>query len=367
MRILFWVPYPSEGPSNRFRVEQYLPYLTKGGISYSLHSFWSRSAFKVLYKRGHRFKKVFFFIVGTLSRIFDLIQIFRFDIVFIHRESYPIGGAFFERILFYLNKRIIFDFDDAIFLTMSSRCNSFIERFKRPDKIARIIGMSSFVIAGNSYLAKFAEKHNSRTCIIPTSIDTDRYRSDTSVKNAGRDRIVIGWIGSVTTSDFLVPMEGVFRGITKKFNKAEFKIVGGNASSYNLAGVTGKPWELEKEIEDLRSFDIGIMPIPDSEWAKGKCGFKAILYMSMGIPAVCSPVGVNKEIITDGKNGFFASSEGEWLKALSILIEDHELRDRLGAEGRRTVEEKYSLKANAPKFLEVIRAVYSGRRDEKNV
>lgn len=357
MRILFWVPYPSEGASNRCRVEQYLPYLGKEGIKYSLHSFWNSSAFKVLYKRGHRFKKVYFFILGTLFRLFDLFQIFRFDIVFIHRESYPIGGAFFERILSCLNKKIIFDFDDAVFLAVSSRCNSFIERFKRPDKIARIIQMSSFVIAGNAYLAAFAKKYNSNICVIPTPIDTDKYYPDNG-KRPG-DRIVIGWMGSVTTSDFLISMKGVFARIAKKFNNVEFRIVGGNLSVDDLSNVTVRPWEFTKEIEDLRAFDIGIMPIPDNEWARGKCGFKAILYMSMGIPAVCSPVGINTDIITDGENGFLADNDDEWVDKLSRLIENPQIRRDFGAAARKTVEEKYSVKVNAPKILEVIKKVYT--------
>ena len=146
--------------------------------------------------------------------------------------------------------------------------------------------------------------------------------------------------------------------MSKKYSNIEFKIIGGNLSIGNLPNITVKPWVLEQEVGDLRTFDIGIMPMPDNEWTRGKCGFKAILYMSMAIPSVCSPVGMNREIITDGVNGFLADGEGEWIKKLSSLIEDPDLRHKMGLAARKTVEEKYSVKINAPKFLEVIKEVY---------
>ncbi|MEK7744096.1 MAG: glycosyltransferase family 1 protein, partial [Elusimicrobiota bacterium] len=147
------MPYPKDGASNRYRVEQYLPYLTRAGIKYSLRPFWSRSAYRSLYKNGHYFRKLFFFICGTISRISQIFGIAGYDLVFIHREAYPIGGAFFETIISILKKPIIFDFDDAIFLPASSRPNNFIERFKNPSKVASIIKRSEYVISGNSFLA----------------------------------------------------------------------------------------------------------------------------------------------------------------------------------------------------------------------
>jgi len=354
MKILFLVPYPKEGASNRYRVEQYLPYLKREGIRYSLHPFWKSFAYKTLYRNGYYLRKVFFFICGTICRILDILTLFRYDVVFIHREAYPIGGAFFETITSFLKKSIVFDFDDAIFLPASSRPNNFIERFKNPKKVAVIISKSAAVISGNSFLANFALRYNHSVTIIPTPIDTDKYYpQDRKPSN----KIVIGWIGSATTLDFLKPMEDVFIRLSKQFTDIEFKIVGGDFCINGLSGVISKPWSLAEEIEDLKGFDIGIMPMPDNEWTKGKCGFKAILYMSMGIPCVCSPVGMNNEIITDGINGFLANSEEEWIEKLSRLIKDPGLRKRLGGAGRKTVEDKYSLKANAPKYIEVLKKV----------
>ncbi|MEK6590073.1 MAG: glycosyltransferase family 4 protein, partial [Nitrospinota bacterium] len=146
--------------------------------------------------------------------------------------------------------------------------------------------------------------------------------------------------------------------LSKKFHNIKFKIVGGDFSIKGFSNIISKPWSLEEEIEDLKSFDIGIMPMPDNEWTKGKCGFKAILYMNMGIPCVCSPIGVNNEIITDGINGFFASTENEWIEKLSFLIKSPELRKRIGIAARKTVEDRYSVKTNAPKYIELLKKVY---------
>ncbi len=359
MNVLFWVPYPREGASNRYRVEQYLPYLKLNKIEYSLHPFWSTAAFRLLYKRGHYIKKIYYFILGTIFRLSDLLQIFRYDIVFIHREAYPVGGDFFESLLVFFKKPIIFDFDYSIFFLSSSRSNSFIERFKSTKRVFRIINKSSHVIVGNRYLADFASRYNKSVSIIPTPIDTDKYY----LKNHKHaDKITIGWIGSVTTVDFLRSMREVFIQLAHKYNNLRFKTIGG---SFSVNGIEklfqSTPWLLEGEIEGLRSFDIGIMPMPDNKWTRGKCGFKAILYMSMGIPCVCSPVGMNKEIITDGIDGFLAYSEDEWIKKLSLLIESITLRKRIGLAGRKTVEEKYSLKVNTPRFLEILKSIYERR------
>lgn len=356
MRILFWVPYPTEGPSNRYRVEQYLPYLEEKGIRYCLRPFWRSAGYKILYKKGYYFQKIYFFIFGSISRLIDLLSINSFDAVFIHREAYPLGGPIFEKLLRVFKKPFVFDFDDAIFMPTISRHNTFIARFKRPQKALSIIKMSKYVIAGNRYLADFALKYNSSVVIIPTSIDTDRYFP---VPNKSHREIIIGWSGSVTTQDFLNSLNNVFRVLFEKYKNVKLKIVGGQFSLNDCTNnIENKPWVLKDEIEDLRSFDIGIMPMPDSEWSKGKCGFKAILYMSMGIPAVCSAVGVNKEIITDGVNGFLADSKEEWIKKLSLLIENPKLRQQTGLLGRETVVERYSLKASAPFFLDIIRKVY---------
>ncbi len=356
MKILFLVPYPSEGASNRYRIEQYLPVLEKEGIEYSLRPFWHKAAFKILYKKGNFLNKTFFFSLGTIFRLRDILTFYRYDIIFIHREIYPIFGPLFETIIHIFNKPFIFDFDDSIYLSSRSKQNKFIEFFKKPGKIPKIIKMSSFVIAGNNFLADYASRFNRNVAVIPTAIDTAKYYPEP--KNPEKE-IVVGWIGSVTTVDFIKPLTKLFDKLSVRYRNIVFKVIGGDPVIDRRFSIVTKAWLQDEELADLRSFDIGLMPMPDNEWTQGKCGFKAILYMSMGIPCVCSPVGVNKEIIKDGVNGFLANTEEEWLNKLSLLIESRELRTKIGLEGRKTVEEKYSLKVNAPKLLEVIRKVAS--------
>lgn len=365
MKILFWVPYPTEGASNRYRVEQYLPFLNKEGINYYVHHFWNQAAYKILYKKGKIILKTYFLLRGTLSRLLDLACIFYFDIVFIHREAYPLGGEFFEKILFKLKKPYIYDFDDSIYLLSSSSTNKFITNFKKPHKINKIIKMASCVVAGNKHLADFSMCHNKSTYILPTPIDTEKYFPFPKV-NSGE--IVIGWIGSGTTSQFLDLIKEPFISLSKKFNNIRLVIIGGSFSIKGHTNIINIPWSMSDEIACLRMFDIGIMPMPENDWTKGKCGFKAILYMSMGIPCVCSPVGVNKEIINDNENGYLAGSGEEWISKLSKLIADLELRIKIGTAGRRTIEKKYSVNVNAPKFIDIIKRSYSqNNRDLSSV
>jgi len=353
MKVLFIVPYPTEGASNRLRVEQYLPYLDRQGISYRVRPFISRRFYSILYVRGQYVKKICYFLFSTLNRFFDIFRAFWFDAVFIHREAFPLGAPWLETIFRLEGKRVIFDFDDAIFLPHTSKTNALVDRFKSPQKIPAIIRMSDQVIAGNEYLKNYARQFNPAITVIPTPIDTDMYRADASSTRT-RTRCVIGWIGSVTTQVYLETMHDVFKEVSRTFPEAYFKIIGGRIDCEGIQNIEYVPWRLETELDELRDLDIGIMPMPDNEWTKGKCAFKIILYMSLGIPTVSSPVGVNRDIVRDGHNGFLARDSREWIDKLSRLIREPKLRGDFAREGRRLVEELYSVKANAPKFINVL-------------
>jgi len=351
MKILFLVPYPTEGPSNRFRVEQYLPHLNQAGYQYTVRPFWTKNAYRILYDKKVYFKKLFYFFVGTLGRIKDILSVARYDVVFIHREAYPIGPPFFEWLIYVLKKPIIFDFDDAIFLQNYNPVNRFYRFFKFPLKINRVVQMSSAIIVANNFLKEYAEKYNKSVFIIPTAIDTDIFSINKKVDR----QLTIGWVGSQTASPYL---ELIFDAMQKLSQRYDFilKIVGAGCKIY-IPGVKveNKKWNLENEIEDFQSIDIGVYPLPDNLWARGKAAFKAIQYMAVGVPVVASPVGMTKELIQDGINGFLANSNEEWIKKLADLIEDEALRKKIGFNGRNTVEEKFSLNINAPKYLEVIK------------
>lgn len=352
IRILFLVPYPTEGASNRVRVEQYIPYLEAEGMSCKIRPFVNKSFYRVLYLPHCYMEKAFWFAICTVNRILDILRALRYDIVFIHREAYPLGGPVIEMLLHMMRKPIIFDFDDSIFLHNTSEHNIYIERFKRPDKVSKIIAMSKLVIAGNDYLKLYALSFNKSVITIPSPVDTDKYSP--ALTRQDNKKVVIGWVGSNTTKDFLYDLEGMFIDLSRRYANIVIKIVGASFYSMKLKNVTNKPWLINEEPDDIRSFDIGIMPMPDNEWTRGKCGFKSILYMASGIPVVCSPVGVNKEIVEDGVNGYLAKDHDEWVNRLSRLIEDRHLRQKFGAAGRIKVEQAYSLRVNALKLVKVI-------------
>lgn len=265
------------------------------------------------------------------------------------------GSTFFERKFKKSGARIIFDFDDSIWLQTVSDGNKKLGFLKNAGKTKALIEMADLVIAGNQFLADYALPFNNQVMIIPTTIDTELY---TVRESADNGRIVIGWSGSFSTiPHFEMALEALIRIREKYGNAVEFLVIGDAGYSNSPLGIKGMAWNYETEIADLHRMDIGIMPLPDDEWARGKCGLKGLQYMACGIPAIMSPVGVNKEIIIDGKNGFLAKDNNEWIEKISILIENAELRKQFALKGRQTVEEKYSVQANKEKYLEAFQKV----------
>jgi glycosyltransferase involved in cell wall biosynthesis len=339
MKVLFIVPYPSEGPSNRFRVEQYLSYLRQKGWSYSLRPFYNSYLYRILYKKGrylHKILLVFFF---ALRRLRDVCLARHYDAVFIHREASPFPGDFFETMFRKFSRRLIYDFDDSVFQ-------------KKPLKTEKIIAVADTVIAGNSFLAAYAARLNKNVVILPTCIDTDIYKPRGS--SVRRDKIVVGWIGTSFTSIYLEMLSGVYAQLQRKFShRLEFRVVG---ADYKMPGaaVICRGWSLESEVAELQDFDIGVMPLFDDDWAKGKCAFKIIQYMAVGIPTAASRVGMNIEVIEEGADGFLPVSPKEWVEKLSLLIEDAHLRQRMGEAARRKAQNLYSVSVNKDTFLKII-------------
>jgi len=344
MKILFIVPYPTEGPSNRFRVEQYLGLLSKNGVSFTVRPFCNAPFYNILLKKGYVLRKIFYLIYFAFSRFIDLMRSPYYDIVFIHREAFPAKDCIFEFLFRKLSKKLIYDFDDAIFL-------------KKPFKVKAVISMADTVIAGNNFLKRYADNFNKRVEVLPTCIDTSKYTPRTRRVEASPLPVVIGWIGTPSTSVYLSGLKDAFKALKEKYKNIELKIVGSHNDYFLGLPAVNKRWSLSSEIEDLRSFDIGVMPMPDNEWTKGKCAFKIIQYMAVGIPVVASPVGMNNEVIRDGVNGFLADTPEEWLDRLSRLIASDELRRSMGQAGRSSVEEKYSVVSNFPAFFRILKNV----------
>jgi len=348
--VVILCPYPKNSVgSQRFRFEQYLPYL-QDHFSIIQLPFWSEKTNQILYKKGLLLQKSIGLLSSCMKRFFQLPKIYKAQIIFIHRETFPIGGAFFEYFISkWLGKKIIFDFDDAIWNLDSSDENKNMAWMKNPNKTKKIIQYATTVFAGNQYLAHYALQYNTDTHIIPTTIDTNYHKK---VNTKSDTKICIGWTGSKTTIPHFETIIPVLLELKKKYGDTIYFHVIGDSDFYNNElGIKGIKWSIDTEIEDLSCIDIGLMPLPNDEWTKGKCGFKGLQYMALSIPTIMSPVGVNKEIIENGKNGYFANSNSEWIEKISALIDSIELRKEIGANGYETILKGYSVDANQKKYL----------------
>ncbi|HXB41683.1 MAG TPA: glycosyltransferase family 4 protein [Bacteroidia bacterium] len=356
-RILFIATHrPNRSPSQRFRFEQYLDFLKQNGFDYRFSYSIREGDDKILYGKG-RYLKKFFILLKTLQiRFSDWLSYKHYDIIFVQREAVMIGSTFFERKIKRTKARFVFDFDDSIWLMDTSEGNKKFEWMKNPEKTARNIRYADMVFAGNNYLADYARHYNKNIKIIPTTIDTEQYKP--VAKTYTNKPIVIGWSGSITTIKHFEFALDFLKEVKNKYgDKISISLVGDGTYTNEELGIKGLPWIAEKELSDLNSFDIGIMPLPDDEWAKGKCGLKGLQYMALEIPTIMSPVGVNTEIIEHGKNGFLASTTQEWVDCLSQLIESIELRQKTGKTARQTVIEKYSVQSLQARYLEAFREV----------
>lgn len=355
MKVIFISPYPTEGPSYRYRVEQYFNYLESNGIQCIARPFMNSQFYSIAYKPKNITRKLIYLFLASISRCRDFIESFQYDIIFVHLEAYPLGPPVLEFLWSIFGKTIIYDLDDAIFLTNKKPAYKIVKFLKFSNKVESIIRFSKEIIVCNQYLKDYAArfKDKSKIHIIPTSLDTDKFLPLQN-KAENKSELVIGWIGSHSTAGYLNELTDVFKALKKNHNFV-LKIVGSNFL-VQIEGIKtiNKAWSLEDDLRDFQSLDIGVYPLPDNEWTKGKTGFKTIQYMSVGIPCVVSNVGRNKEIIQDGINGFLADNKDEWLRKLSLLIENPQLRNSIGARGRETVIGKYSLKVNAPILLEII-------------
>jgi glycosyltransferase involved in cell wall biosynthesis len=359
MRVLFLVPWPNDAASTRLRVEQYLPYLKAHEIECIVRPFMGPTLFNMVYERGRTARKVALVVLASLSRLADTITASRADVVFIHREAFPFGTTLIERVIRALGVPIILDFDDAIYLPTNSAPNSFMRYLKRSEKVADLIRMSRAVITGNSHLQRYAQRFNSQVAVIPTPVDTTQYHPREASPHPGR--LHVGWIGSGTTSRYVDALREPLERLVLKHDNVFLAIIGGRAEHLeHLPRFIEERWTMAEERQWLHSFDIGLMPYPDNEWARGKCAFKALLYMSVGIPAVCSAVGMAQEIIQSGQNGYLAQSNEEWFEILDEAVRRPDVRGRVGAAGRDLVAGEYSLEQHAPRLLEVIRAVAEG-------
>ncbi len=345
---------PGRSPSQRFRYEQYLTYLESEGYDFDYSFLISKTDDSFFYKKGHFLKKFFFLCRSILRRYNDLKSIQGYDIVFIQREAFLLGTVYFERKISESGVPIIFDFDDAIWEVNSAGGNKALSFLKNPDKTSRILSLSSVVIAGNEYLAEYALQFNSNVTVIPTTIDTSYH-----FPKVINPKVVIGWTGTFSTFPYLEALIPLLSRIKNKYTDVEFKIIVDFDLEIPELGTRTTIWNKFQEIDQLREISIGIMPLPDNIWTRGKCGFKGLQYMSLSIPTLMSPVGVNTEIIKDSENGFLPESDDQWFNRLSELIESSAMRTKIGKKGYESLVKHYSVQVNKKHYLKLFEEVTS--------
>nr|WP_262910512.1 glycosyltransferase family 4 protein [Pontibacter silvestris] len=349
---MFVVPYPvGKAASQRFRVEQLLPLLQEQSIKYKVAPFWSEEAWGILYEQGHWAQKLNRLLIGCFKRLLLLLQLPRYSYIFIHREATPVGPPWFEWMAAKVfRKKIIFDFDDAIWLPSTTTNNNKAAKYKWHSKTESICRWSYKVSCGNKFLQSFANRHNKATVFLPTVIDTQHQHNQ--LKQQYTEEVNIGWTGSHSTLPYLKLIEPVLQRLEQRYD-FNFIVIADKAPDLQLKSLRYVPWQQKTEINDLLQFNIGIMPLPDTTWAKGKCAFKALQYMALGIPAVVSAVGANLQAVPDGVAGYVCHTEQEWYNRLEQLLLDAGLRAEIGKAGRQHVQQCYSLQVYRQIFTEL--------------
>jgi glycosyltransferase involved in cell wall biosynthesis len=333
MKVLFLIQGFTIAAS-RYRVLQYIPYLELKGIKATVS----------LYPRTFKENIQFF---NTLPQ---------YDIIFLQRKRFnqPRLGLLRRRA-----KKIVYDLDDAVMYRNSRAKNPLSSTRRR--RFVQMIKNSDFVIAGNEFLKKEVLPFNPNVEVIPTAIDQERYHLKTYPPQ--EERITLGWIGDHGSIHYLEKMKPIFERIGRKYPHVELKIVCDTFFDCDQMKVVKENWNSEREVADLQGFDIGLMPLVDDPWSWGKCGLKIIQYQGVGVPVVCTPVGVNRDLVEDNVNGFYAMTPEEWEEKLSLLIENPILREQMGREGRRRVLENFTYQSCAPRLFSILDRVAERRRD----
>ena len=338
--ICFVIPYPlNKVPSQRFRFEQYKEYLQQKGFRVNYFPFLNEEESNQLYGSSSPLKKSILLCLGFFNRIVMLVKSRNSDYFFLHREAVPVGPPIIEwAIAFILRKKIIYDFDDAIWTTDRTDETGIEKIIRWRWKVKAICKWSYKISCGNEYLMRYAKQFNLQVVLNPTTIDTENLHNPylyTSPSNS--TQLTIGWTGSHSTLKYLNHVEGVLQALSQKHSHLNFLIIADRPPDLNLKHKEFISWRKECEAEDLLKIDIGIMPLHKDEWTQGKCGFKALQYMAMEIPCVVSPVGVNPKIVIHAETGFLATTNEEWTTYLEKLIDDPSLRRRFGKSGRQKV------------------------------
>lgn len=356
--ILVICPYPKGvSPAQRLKYEQYFDFLSSSGYSIIVYPFISRRLWSILYKRGHYPEKLFWTILGFLNRILILPLIFFYDGIFVHKYIAPFGFAFFEKIYPVLNSRLIYDIDDMIHLSHSSHANSFTRWFKKPSRITTLLTKAKQVITCTPTLDRFARIYNQNTTDISSTINTEVYLPVNEYRNQPDKPICLGWSGSHSTEEYLHLLNEVLK---KVASVRSVKLIVIGSGNFHMEGIETESivWNEKTEVMDLQRIDIGLYPLPESPWIYGKSGLKALQYMALGIPTVASAIGANYRVIEHGRSGLLVKNDEQWFQTIIDLIDHPEKRKLIGIDGRKRVENHFSVKANQEHYLMLFDKVY---------
>ncbi len=348
--ILFISQYPERiSPGQRFRFELYDDFLRNQGFNITSNSFLDAKGYSIIHRPGMFFVKMWEVLKGYFGRFFLFFKIRKYDFVFLYREAAPLGPPVIEWLLIkVLKKKVIYDFDDAIWISHISENNIRALAFKNVSKVEKICKWAHKVSCGNDYLCRYAEKFSNNVVYNPTCVDTEKRHN--LLADHDVERITIVWTGSFSTLKYVEEVLPILQQLHEKYD-FDVKIICNQRPTFNIKNLQYVEWSEENEVAELAACQIGLMPLTKDEWTEGKCGFKLVQYLALGIPSVSSRVGVNSKIVDEGINGFLCDTDEEWYAAIEKLINNAELRKKMGQEGRKKIIGKYSLLSNKENFL----------------
>lgn len=360
VNILAFTKYSYEGPSSRYRFYNYVECFKKENISLEIAPLFPSTYFD----KCSKISKLSVVINAYIQRLLKLISLMftsdKYDLVLIEYELLQFFPAYFESLLKKRNIKYIVDYDDAIFHKYDLHKNAFV-RWLLKEKIGQVMRGAETVVVCNPYLEQYAKRHNSNIFRLPTVVLLDNYRQAMEkyeVKGAEKP-FIIGWIGSKSTSVYIVDILPVMENFAAKY-EVQFTLVGFDESVLpkgmkERCKINVVPWSEEEEIEEILKFDVGIMPLKNDAWSQGKCGFKLVQYMSCKKPVIASSVGINTSLVKEGENGFLAETEDNWFSAFEKLYRDRALRDKMAVNNFQKIETEYNHSMNCKKYVELIR------------
>lgn len=352
MKVAAFAKYDRMAASTRQRMLQYVPLVEEAGMDVEVRPLLDNAYVRSL-ATGRAYSRTRL-LQAYASRLVDLLRAPNADLLWVYAELFPYLPASFEKLVFRSGRPVVYDFDDAFFHQYDDNPNPLVRRVLR-GKLEPLLRGAYACCCGNRYLRDYAVRHCPNSIVLPTVVDTAVYRP--REENGEPGAVVVGWIGSPTTWPNVRPLLPLMRELCED-SGATFRVVGAGVAAERdrFPAMELVDWEEEQEVEQVRGMDVGIMPLLDLPFHRGKSGYKLIQYMGCALPVVASPVGVNSEIVRDGENGFLAASPDEWRETLARLVADADLRRRMGNAGRALVEEQYSLSAQAPRLIEVFRS-----------